>query len=111
MVVELAEAALEHYALTYARHTPSLLFDEVHAARAHLAVAASLGVAGARPDRPCGHTGGGIRRGLRAMDAGSGCGHAHARPGGGPGAAGRLRGAGSRRAGAHPRCPAEVYLP
>lgn len=101
MVVELAKAALEHYALTYARHTPSLLFDEVHA----------IGVAGARPDRPCGHTGGGIRRGLRAMDAGSGCGHAHARPGGGPGAAGRLRGAGSRRAGAHPRCPAEVYLP
>ncbi|MEU4831983.1 hypothetical protein [Streptosporangium sp. NPDC023615] len=33
VVVELAEAAVEHYALTYSRHAPSVLFDEVHAAR------------------------------------------------------------------------------
>ncbi|MER5625115.1 hypothetical protein ABT061_29190 [Streptosporangium sp. NPDC002544] len=32
-VVELAEAAVEHYALTYSRHAPAVLFDEVHAAR------------------------------------------------------------------------------
>jgi hypothetical protein len=38
-VVELAEAAVEHYALNYSRHTPSLLFDEVHASRGMLAEA------------------------------------------------------------------------
>ncbi|MDP9862208.1 MULTISPECIES: hypothetical protein [Streptosporangium] len=32
-VVELAEAAVEHYALNYSRHVPAHLFDEVHAAR------------------------------------------------------------------------------
>ncbi|MGJ6966077.1 hypothetical protein ACSDR0_29625 [Streptosporangium sp. G11] len=39
VVVELAEAAVEHYALNYSRHAPSLLFDEVHAARGLLAEA------------------------------------------------------------------------
>ncbi|WP_371780721.1 helix-turn-helix domain-containing protein [Streptosporangium subroseum] len=33
VVVELAEAAVEHYALNYSRHAPALLFDEVHGAR------------------------------------------------------------------------------
>ena len=32
VVVELAEAAVEHYALNYSRHVPAILFDEVHAA-------------------------------------------------------------------------------
>ncbi|MEU7986012.1 hypothetical protein AB0B56_14200 [Streptosporangium canum] len=35
-VVELAEAAVEHYALNYSRHVPAHLFDEVHAARSLL---------------------------------------------------------------------------
>ncbi|MFF3445028.1 hypothetical protein [Streptosporangium sp. NPDC002721] len=33
LVVELAEATVEHYALNYSRHPPVILFDEVHAAR------------------------------------------------------------------------------
>lgn len=33
VVVELAEAAVEHYALNYSKHLPVVLFDEVHAAR------------------------------------------------------------------------------
>ncbi|MDP9870222.1 MULTISPECIES: helix-turn-helix domain-containing protein [Streptosporangium] len=36
VVVELAEAAVEHYALHYSRHVPAHLFDEVHAARSLL---------------------------------------------------------------------------
>ncbi|MFD8562942.1 hypothetical protein ACFV1N_37190 [Streptosporangium canum] len=32
-VVELVEAAVEHYALNYSRHAPAILFDEVHAVR------------------------------------------------------------------------------
>ncbi|MEV7013251.1 helix-turn-helix transcriptional regulator [Streptosporangium sp. NPDC051022] len=40
-VVELAEAAVEHYALTYSRHAPATLFDEVHAVRALLVDALS----------------------------------------------------------------------
>lgn len=39
VVVELAEAAVEHYALNYSRHAPSALFDEVHAARGLLSEA------------------------------------------------------------------------
>ncbi|WP_143078980.1 hypothetical protein [Nonomuraea pusilla] len=39
MVVELAEAAVEHYALNYSRHAPAHLFDEVHSSRALLAEA------------------------------------------------------------------------
>lgn len=39
VVLELAEAAVEHYAVNYSRHAPSLLFDEVHASRALLAEA------------------------------------------------------------------------
>ncbi|MBG0825760.1 helix-turn-helix transcriptional regulator [Planomonospora sp. ID91781] len=35
-VVELAEAAVEHYALNYSKHPPAVLFDEVHAARGML---------------------------------------------------------------------------
>ncbi|MFD8531326.1 DNRLRE domain-containing protein [Streptosporangium canum] len=34
--MELAEAAVEHYALNYSRHVPAHLFDEVHAARSLL---------------------------------------------------------------------------
>jgi hypothetical protein len=39
VVVELAEAAVEHYALNYSRHAPSMLLDEVHASRSLLAAA------------------------------------------------------------------------
>lgn len=38
-VVELAEAAVEHYALNYSRHAPATLFEEVHAARGLLGAA------------------------------------------------------------------------
>lgn len=46
-VVELAEAAVEHYALTYSRHAPSTLFDEVHAARGLLGEALTTPADGA----------------------------------------------------------------
>lgn len=36
-VADLAEAAVEHYALHYSKHPPQALFDEVHAARGLLA--------------------------------------------------------------------------
>ncbi|MFI6801716.1 helix-turn-helix domain-containing protein [Streptosporangium canum] len=44
VVVELAEAAVEHYALNYSRHVPAHLFDEVHAARSLLGDALAVPV-------------------------------------------------------------------
>ncbi|MGQ0778025.1 MAG: hypothetical protein ACT4NY_27045 [Pseudonocardiales bacterium] len=41
VVVDLAEAAVEHYALNYSKHPPVVLFDEVHAARGLLVGALS----------------------------------------------------------------------
>lgn len=44
VVVELAEAAVEHYALNYSKHPSVVLFDEVHAARGLLAGALSASI-------------------------------------------------------------------
>lgn len=37
VIAELAQAAVEHYALNYSKHPPTVLFDEVHATRGLLA--------------------------------------------------------------------------
>ncbi|WP_406313347.1 hypothetical protein OHA77_33605 [Streptosporangium sp. NBC_01639] len=57
LVVELAETAVEHYALNYSRHAPGMLFDEVHAARGLLGEALAApadGVTGAELRRAAG---------------------------------------------------------
>lgn len=46
-VAELAEAAVEHYALHYSKHPPQILFNEVHATRGLLNQPLALATAGA----------------------------------------------------------------
>ncbi|KOT61580.1 hypothetical protein ADK43_12305 [Streptomyces rimosus subsp. rimosus] len=46
-VADLAEAAVEHYALHYSKHPPQILFDEVHASRQLLGQPLAAATAGA----------------------------------------------------------------
>ncbi|MEF3118912.1 Twin-arginine translocation pathway signal [Streptomyces chrestomyceticus] len=46
-VGDLAEAAVEHYALHYSKHPPQILFDEIHAARGLLGEPLAAATAGA----------------------------------------------------------------
>ncbi|RSO50552.1 Twin-arginine translocation pathway signal [Streptomyces sp. WAC 06725] len=46
-VADLAEAAVEHYALHYSKHPPQILFDEVHATRQLLGQPLAAATAGA----------------------------------------------------------------